>query len=160
MPAEWLAQSAEAGQHFNEACGLLWWREGKFALELSQPVLDMWRDLRVPPAALAAGAPLVGRGFPDKDAYVTALKSAMGADAVKQITDASDHGDHIPLWAVIGDGPIVGVSARGWLGQLLVVLPKAHLVAVRMREAVPSDYGEQGEKNGYPAFSEDVAKLF
>jgi CubicO group peptidase (beta-lactamase class C family) len=69
--------------------------------------------------------------------------------------------DHVPLVARVKDGPVTGFSARGWLGQFLVVLPEPHLVAVRMRAAEDSDYQDEGtEANGHRAFAGDLAKLF
>jgi len=55
----------------------------------------------------------------------------------------------------------VGFAARGWLGQTLLVLTKARVVAVRMRSPEHAD-GHEGEPErfGYPGFADDVARLF
>jgi hypothetical protein len=66
----------------------------------------------------------------------------------------------VSLLCPIDDGPVTGFAAEGWLGQYLLVCPKSRVVAVRMRAPEPSDYGQDDERNGYRAFSEDVAKVF
>jgi hypothetical protein len=61
----------------------------------------------------------------------------------------------------VSAGPTRGFSARGSLGQYLVVLPKKHLVAVRMRAPGAGEGSKHGpEKDRYPGFADDVARLF
>jgi len=64
-----------------------------------------------------------------------------------KIGDAIAAGNHIPFSATVSDGPAQGFSARGWLGQYLVVLPHLGVVAVRMRKPARSDYGANGVEN-------------
>ncbi len=60
------------------------------------------------------------------------------------------------LWWLEPDG--AGYSARGWLGQFLVVLPKKRLVAVRMRKLTNADKPTTHAYQ-YASFRADVAKL-
>ncbi len=160
VPVDWVKRSIDAGQSFDERCGLLWWREGKFAPVLSESVLESMQRLGLYEAAERA-LPLLGKKFSTWDEYAAAAKAAVGEENVKKLYAAEVTGDHIHFFSSVTDGPVTGFSARGSLGQFLVVLPKRHVVAVRMRAAEASDYEQPTVyKNGYGAFSDDVAKLW
>src|SRR5262249_9134515 len=143
LPRAWVEASVSAGQPYTEDCGLLWWREGSFALVLAEPLLDAWREQGGGDAMLAAARPLLGQRFPSVEAYRAALREALGAPAFGQLEVALANGNHVPFQYRVADGPARGFSARGWLGQYLVVLPGARLVAVRMRAPEAADYPAQ-----------------
>jgi CubicO group peptidase (beta-lactamase class C family) len=159
LPADWVKQSVAAGQHYDESCGLLWWREGKFAFVVSEPLLASWQDVGVDAKMLLPVRALIGHKY-DWDGYRGAIEKAVGADGLKAIQSTIEKGDHVPFAGKVTDGPVRGFSARGWLGQYLVVLTGPRVVAVRMRAWEPSD--EQGgeERNAFPRFPYEVAKLF
>jgi CubicO group peptidase (beta-lactamase class C family) len=148
-----------AGQPYDESYGLLWWREGKFAFVMTEPVLASWKDAGVDAKTLLPVRALIGHKY-DWSGYRGALEKALGADGLKSIEATLEKGDHVPFAGKTNDGPIRGFSARGWLGQYLVVLPAPRVVAVRMRAWEPSDEHGAEEKDGYPSFAHDVAKLF
>src|SRR5262249_21751951 len=126
VPKTWVEQSVAAGQSLSEECGLLWWREGKFSRALTEPVLAAWEDAGVDEAALKGARKLVGKTFENRRQYFTALTEAVGGQpAFSKMQRVVDKGDHIPFWAMRETGAVRGFSARGWLGQLLVVLPKS-----------------------------------
>ena len=50
------------------------------------------------------------------------------------------------------DRSVVGFSARGWLGQYLVVVPSKRIVAVRMRAETRADHSGQAEEDEDHAF--------
>ena len=62
-------------------------------------------------------------------------------------------------WRDTQAGSIEGFSARGWLGQFLVVDPKRRLVGVRMRDACGSDYQSPTEVDGFSEFPQMVHQL-
>jgi CubicO group peptidase (beta-lactamase class C family) len=160
VPAEWVARSVDAGQTFEEDCGLLWWREGTFAHVLTEPVLAAWRDLGIDKPALDSARSLVGKKFAKRQPYAAAVGRALGDAAFAKLDAAIQKADHVPFAAMIADGPVRGFSARGWLGQVLVVLPSARVVAVRMRKPEDADYRkDRPETATYPTFAEDVARL-
>jgi CubicO group peptidase (beta-lactamase class C family) len=161
LPRDWVERSVEASQPYSEDCGLLWWRDGDFAHTLIEPVIAAWKDAGIDGAALLGANALLGRRFSTQSAYAAALEGAVGHQAFSSIIKTIRRGDHVPFSAPVSDSPVRGFSARGWLGQFLIVVPSSHLVAVRMRKPDGADYdGEGGERNGYPTFAEDVAKLF
>ncbi|MFT3765970.1 MAG: serine hydrolase [Minicystis sp.] len=164
LPAAWVDRTVAAGQSFQEDCGLLWWREGTFARALTEPVLGAWRDLGVDEAALQNARALLGKKYAERSEYAAAVAKTLGPAAFEKLDAALKHGDHLPFSASVSDGPVRGFSARGWLGQTLVVLPQTRVVAVRMRAPEKDDYekdgGDKEDRNTYPAFSSDVARLF
>ena len=141
-------------------CGLLWWLEGNFARTLNEPLLAWWRELGVNPATLKQARTLVGKKFKDGSrAARAALEKTLGKVAYAKLLEVLGKGDHVPRSVVIADGPVTGYSARGWLGKYLVVLPKAGIVAVRMRESEYSDYLADEQRHGYDDFAKDAASL-
>jgi CubicO group peptidase (beta-lactamase class C family) len=160
LTKEWVKRSVEAGQTYEEDCGLLWWREGTFAFVLTDQVLAAWRGLGFDTAARSARG-LLGKTFTSYADYSAAVRDAIGASEATKLMGVITSKDHVPFVARVKVGPVTGFSARGWLGQFLVVLPEQHVVAVRMRAAEGGDYqGDGGEENGYRGFASDVAKLF
>jgi CubicO group peptidase (beta-lactamase class C family) len=160
LTKEWVKRSVEAGQTYEEDCGFLWWREGTFAFVLSDQVLAAWRRLGFDAAAKSARG-LLGKKFSSYADYSAAVRDAVGASEAPRLMEAITSHDHVPFVARVKDGAVTGFSARGWLGQFLVVLPEQHVVAVRMRAAEASDYqGDGGEENGYRGFAGDVARSF
>lgn len=161
VSSAWIRQSIVQGQPFDADCGFLWWREGQFAYALTDAVLAGWRDLGIPDPVLRQAHSLVGHSFASYKDYISALGQDIGRDALERIDAAVQKADHVPLAAEVSDGPVRGFSARGWLGQYLVVLPAHGLVAVRMRAPESGDYDEGGaERYGYPSFVKDVSRLF
>jgi CubicO group peptidase (beta-lactamase class C family) len=160
LPREWIDLSVGAGQSFTEDCGLLWWREGTFAHVVTEPLLAAWRDAGADAATLARARPLVGTRSPDADRHREALVAALGEPGLASLRLLLRKADHVPLQYRVSAGRIRGFSARGSLGQFLVVVPDAKLVAVRMRKPDGDDRGDGGdEKNGYPMFASDVIGL-
>jgi hypothetical protein len=101
----------------------------------------------------------VGR-FDSYKAVDAALEKALGKPALDALQKQLGKADHVPLAYVVQAEPQTGYSARGWLGQYLVVYRKERVVAVRMRRAIYSDYDGGMQRNGYDAFAADAAALF
>jgi CubicO group peptidase (beta-lactamase class C family) len=161
VPADWIARSVDAGQPFDERCGMLWWREGTFAFTVNDAVLAQWREDGLDDAAMRAARTLRSKKFGTLPEYRAAVAAAVGTGAATQIQATIDKGDHVPFFGTVADGPARGFSARGFRGQYLVVYPKSRVVAVRMRATEASDEDEgRGERHGYPAFAQDVAQIW
>jgi CubicO group peptidase (beta-lactamase class C family) len=161
LPVHWVEASVAASQAFEEDYGLGWWREGTFTFVLTQAVLDAWHDLGTDDDTLRRARALLERPFHTQHEYWKALTDAVDSKAIDKINTALQRGDHVPMSGRRADGVATGYAARGWLGQYLVVLPKQRVVAVRMRAPENRDYGEHAEeRDGYPAFADDVARVF
>lgn len=159
LAPSWLATSIQPSQSFAEDCGLLWWREGTFARRVTPEVLDWWKEAGVDEATLAKARGLADQSFAEKPDVLAALERTLGAEAFAALKATLAKRDHVPWFATKQAGPVWGYSARGWLGQYLVVYPAARLVAVRMRAPEKADYGGGDEQDGYRRFAHDVHAL-
>ena len=100
----------------------------------------------------------MGKKFKDGSACRAALEKTLGKVAYAKLLEVISARHHVPR-SVVSHGPVTGYSARGSLGQYLVVLPKAGIVAVRMRESEYSDYLADEQRHGYDDFAKDAASL-
>ena len=157
---DWVKRSIEPGQSFDSACGLLWWREGDFAHAITEAVLAGWSDAKVDATTIKAARALIDRNFDSTKDLIAEIERTIGGAATSRLRAAVNSGDHVPMDARVDVGRLRGFSARGWLGQFLVVLPQKHIVGVRMRRAEERDSQEPNERNAYGAFGEDLAKVF
>jgi CubicO group peptidase (beta-lactamase class C family) len=160
LSPDWIKLSIAAGQRFQENCGLLWWRQGRFERDIPDSLLAWWREAGIDAATLRKVRPLVGMRFGDSAEVKDALEKALGKQGYASLLAVLDKGDHVPRSLAVQAGSQTGFSAQGWLGQWLVVVPAQHVVAVRMREAIYSDYDGGLERNGYEDFPKDAMALF
>ncbi len=159
LAPSWLSTSFQPSQSFSEECGLLWWREGTFARRVTPEVLDWWKGAGVDEATLAKARGLVDQSFAERADVLAALERTLGAETFAALKATLAKRDHAPWFATKQTGPVWGYSARGWLGQYVVVYPAARLVAVRMRAPQQADYGGGDEQDGYRRFAHDVHAL-
>ena len=159
LPAEWVASSTEISQPFNADYGYLWWRDGDFADVLTEQVLAQWHDAGIGAEIIEHARPLVGKRFANATVYRKTLAIALGALDFATLTATIAKGDHVPLAYRAAIGPAHGFSARGWLGQYLVVIPGTRVVAVRMRASERGDYHHGPEHDGYESFPSDVWQM-
>jgi CubicO group peptidase (beta-lactamase class C family) len=159
LAREWIELSTAAGQEHSEDCGLLWWREGTFKRRLTPCVLEAWKRVGLDAAAVERARGLVGRTFADVAAYHAAVKEALGKDGAEKLEKLIETEIHLPFVMDTADGPVHGYSARGMLGQWLVVIPGKRLVGVRMRGGEGVD-AKDPDAWSYRAFAKDLAGLF
>jgi CubicO group peptidase (beta-lactamase class C family) len=157
LPREWVELSHQPAQELTDDCGLLWWREGEFGRRFAESIFQAWEQIGMEASALAPARALLGQTFATTSAAMEALEKAIGETAVAKVRSLTSKQPHVPRIYAAAAGPTWGYSARGYLGQYLVVYPAARLVAVRMR--APRDTEPPGEEAGYRSFAADVAKL-
>jgi CubicO group peptidase (beta-lactamase class C family) len=158
VPRGWVRKLTAPGQQIYIPCGLLWWRDARFQPRFDAAVLAGWQSGGVAPTTLTAAKPLVGKRFRDRDAFFAALRKAIGRPALKALRKTAKKAS-LPLYAMQQRGKLKGFSARGWLGQHLLVVPKAKLVALRMRLVVKADYRRWKARNDFPDFRKKVLEL-
>jgi CubicO group peptidase (beta-lactamase class C family) len=130
LGADFVARSVAPAQPFSPTGGLLWWVIPAWTrLVLDRPLLDTWRRGGADPAFLAALEPLAGREIPREELFST-LDRAFGHDQALTLWVKNVPGRNLPT-PKVSTGPPVGFESNGALGQYLVVLPAARLVAVR-----------------------------
>jgi CubicO group peptidase (beta-lactamase class C family) len=131
---EWIDQSAQPGQSYVNRCGLLWWLLFDWQkLTIDDATIAAWRKAGQGEDFIAKILPMKGKLY-EREPFFEELARIFGGKA--GLEDWYDHTWRrgLPDGALV-TGPVAGVYADGYLGQYLVVLPKAKLVAVRQLEA-------------------------
>ncbi len=129
-----------AGQEYDPRCGLFWWRRIPIEVVLTPDVLESWQLAGLSGRPLAAMNRMVGRSFPSDTAFRETLWEETPRDTLGQLKAFFEENLHLPFARTQAAGSPDAFSARGWLGQQLVVVPGSRIVAVRMRAARASDY--------------------
>jgi len=155
VSAGWIETMLAQGQPFEPRGGLLWFRlpaHERYAVGME--VVSRMRLAQVPDAFVTALEPLVGTTFASRPAYHRALTSALGPDWTE--TMRRELGARGIELATPTLGEIVGYQTNGYLGQYLVILPQAGIVAVRMVRRTP-EYDPTTD--GFPSFIDRVQAL-
>ncbi len=153
---EMLSQS----QPFTVKYGLLWWRDPAWQrYHVDAKSFTMMRNGGASLAFIAKLEPLSGKSFDSNAALFTAIAKLLGSDWqstwVQQIAGHNLSTDRV---FHVQNGPIVAYEADGYLGQYIVVVPAAHLVAVR-QIARPKSYDGGPWPYGYDDFTRRVIAL-
>jgi CubicO group peptidase (beta-lactamase class C family) len=144
---EMVAQS----QPFNATAGLLWWRHARHTTLVVDPAgLDTLATVGVRAGLLDKLRPLAGTHHADGDTLRTALADVLGTNLEAFGHDLDARGLALDALLRVESGPIDAYAAEGHLGQYIVVVPSARLVAVRQiaERQMPDDkpwpysYGE------------------
>lgn len=161
IDAGYVEQMTAQSQPYNRGYGLLWWRRpARDVLTVDPGALARYRDAGVDAALLQRLQPLAGRAFDDGASLRTALREALGEDLAALGKSATAHG--LTLDGLVGkddSSPIVAWEANGYLGQYIVVVPKARLVAVRQVRARDDYDGQAPWPHGYDDFTRRVIAL-
>lgn len=81
-------------------------------------------------------SPLAGRTFPSRSDYHQALAAALGPDWPATVErEVCGRGVELAMPEL---GEAIGYQTNGYLGQYLVILPEAGIVAVRMVRRSPA----------------------
>lgn len=138
--------------------GLLWIRQVAWVrFHADAKSMAMLEEHGVSANFLAALRPLVGRQFASPEALYEALYAQLGEtwfeDWHRELIEPHGVGPWQPFHAE--KGPVEAFEANGSLGQYIVVIPKARIVAVRQIRArdEPPDY------DAYPDFTSRVQRL-
>jgi len=147
LSSEWITISTQTASKAPGAEGLLWWfTGGEKRFVIDDELLGTWRDSGVKATFIHTVKPLVGQVMSKKQ-FFQGLQGVFGDPKLTEwhaTTWKAGRPDARVVW-----GEVDGIAARGYLGQRLVILPNAQLVAVRMRRAPEDD-----------AAREDRAKMF
>jgi CubicO group peptidase (beta-lactamase class C family) len=141
VAAEFVRQSVTQAQPHSPTGGLLWWVLPEWTrLVIDAPLLDTWRRGGAAPDFLAALVPISGREI-SRDQLFARLGEAFGKANAVSVWVANVAGRDLPTPRVLA-GPAVGFDANGTLGQYLVVIPAARLVAVRQIRLASHENGD------------------
>lgn len=147
-------------QPFTRSYGLLWWRRGAgWRMGISAKAIDAMAQQGIDRAGLEKLRPLVARTFTQPGEMRPAITQALGAELPALLKDLKAHDRIMEDLVEDRSGPILAYEANGYLGQYIVVVPKAHIVAVRQIESDPSYDGSGPWPNGYDDFTSRVIAL-
>ncbi len=142
--------------------GMLWWTVTSPRAGVSQALFDYWRERGTSPETLLALQPLVGRSWTDGNKLYEAERDALGGG---QLGFDRYRAFAARTWPYDAEGG-GGFAAEGQYGQYLVVLPAAHVVAVRQRyiglvyqEHTNAD-GDDDDKRDLDQWPEQLAAHF
>jgi CubicO group peptidase (beta-lactamase class C family) len=138
--------------------GLLWMRRVAWVrFRADAESLAMIENAGVSPEFLAKLRPIEGRRFGSPDDLFEALHAHLGdswfEDWHRELIEPHGIGPWRPFHSE--KGPVEAFEANGSLGQYIVVIPKARLVAVRQIRA----RDEHSEADSYPDFTDRVQAL-
>lgn len=126
----WLQESFKSGQTFLPTCGLLWWLVPSTQRTVAHvPTAAEVRYFRLDPA-LVPNLISLNQVLRRQEVSSPLLKQYLGRAGYAQWQNAC--GEGLTDYVVTQMGPIIGVSARGEMGQRLIVFPADKLVVVRL----------------------------
>ena len=158
LSQDWVEASTGPGQPLSPTGSLLWWlipEPGSGKLTIDNALLAQWRSAGADPVFLRKMTPLAGRVFSSDAEFGAALQAALKPDLDLFQENMVKHKLPLPMKL----GPIIGYRAEGYLGQHLVVLPAAQLVAVRMRRSPENEAEVEDAEKGFHDFGSMVHKL-
>ena len=161
VPADYIDTMLSPGQTLDPSSGLLWWlRPAWMHFSFDPASLALLREQGVSEDLVQTlGRALQGARFDGPDALMAGLSERLGED-VSRIRDELVGEHRIGPYRLfkIERGPVAAYEAQGYLGQYIVVVPAAGLVAVRQIEA-PAGDEPPPETDGYGDFTERVIEL-
>jgi len=161
IPADYIDAMLSPGQSLDPSSGLLWWlRPAWMHFSFNPDSLAMLREKGVPEDLVRTlGSALQGAQFDGPNALMAGLSERLGDDLARVREElVGEHGVGPYRLFKIERGPVAGYEAQGYLGQYIVVVPSAGLVAVRQIKA-PADDAPPPETNGYGDFTQRVLEL-
>jgi CubicO group peptidase (beta-lactamase class C family) len=155
VSAKSLGQLLAAGGPLYPGCGLLWWRIARtHTFVVDEAVLAEMKRLGVDPKVVAAMTSLKDRSFKSIAELTAAMRGMFGDGWGEQLQAARQKGAKVVSQHWSSD--FVGYNTNGYLGEYLVVLPAANLVAVRLVDS--SDHYDE-KTDGFEDFIDDVRAL-
>ena len=155
VSAAWIEISLAQGQPYEPRSGLLWFRLPAFErYRVGVDLTDRLHAGGVPETLVTALGALAGRAFPSRFDFHEALAAALGPDW-PTIVELELRGRGVEL-ASLQLGGSVGYQSNGYLGQYLVILPEAGIVAVRMVRRAPT---YDPATDGFASFIDRVRAL-
>jgi hypothetical protein len=145
---EMVAQS----QPYHAAQGLLWWRHSeRMSWTVHAAGLDRLAAAGLSTASVDRLRPLVGRSYADTREVQVAIDDALGAE--RPVFRSGN-----ALGAIVRRevGAIEAYAAEGFLGQYIVVVPAARLIAVRQIAPRSDMTGDKPWPYGFPDFASRV----
>ncbi len=146
-----IGQSTPLTQHY----GLLWWRQAE-GVYLKASAIDHLRAAGVDGSIVDKLSKVSPKRYANLDEFFNGLP-ALGIDPKLFIADVKAH--HMGDNDLFEPSPIVAWEANGYLGNYVVIVPKAHLIAVRQIAVEEEPEAGQPWPYNYDDFTRRVIKL-
>ncbi|WP_057884221.1 serine hydrolase domain-containing protein [Tsuneonella troitsensis] len=137
--------------------GFMWHRTPSWTrYTISERTVTRFRDMGLSQDVIEAVLPLKDQTFDDRDSLMSELRERLGPTHGASWGQAMNRSGATPETLFDTEsGPVVAFSARGYLGQYIIVVPHADLVVVRQyrwrQDAPPAD--------NFPTITQDVLDL-
>lgn len=156
IDAQYIHEMVGQSTPLTKSYGLLWWRH-PLEVRLNPAKIEQLRSAGFDTAFVDKLQVLAKSTYGSTDELYGKGIPAAGLDMATLIGQFEAHGKK--LSDVAEPSPIVSWEANGYLGNYIVIIPKAHLVAVR-QIAEPHDFdGSKPWPYGYEDFGHRVAVL-
>jgi CubicO group peptidase (beta-lactamase class C family) len=153
ISAAWIAAITQPSESQLDH-GMLWWMERDYRKVVADDALiAQWRSGGLDEDFITRVLPLKDRVFTDRKTLIAAIDRAVGR---KRWDDLSSRG--FPAGRTL-PSPSLGFAARGYLGQHLVVIPSAKLVAVRQRVSTADEAKANNPDLNFIEFGDMVRAL-
>jgi CubicO group peptidase (beta-lactamase class C family) len=136
LSKEWIQLSTRPSQSLEPSCGLLWWLLPNVSLAVDDETFAFFKKHGMTPRSVERLEELRGKPL-ERSAFWSSLRPIVQQDEV--LRKKLGKLDAVPLRSTPAkDGSPRVIEARGYLGQLLTVLPVPRIVAVRQRQSGPA----------------------
>ena len=158
VSVSFMREMTAQGSPLSTKYGLLWWRVPSYShTTVRSDLASVLASHGIDPGIVALLTPLQGKYFASNADFVKALVNASG-DQMRAVQLAlSEHKLGFSDLVKVDAGPVVAYEAEGYLGQYIVVVPAARIVAVRQIVSPETDV------NPWPwsfdSFGDEVVKL-
>jgi CubicO group peptidase (beta-lactamase class C family) len=132
LSREWIRLSTSPSQTFQPACGLLWWRVPRISLVVDDKTFAFFKEQGMTADSLERLETLRGKPL-EATAMWSKLRPIVQQDEVLRTKLGALNKTPFQSKEETQGKPRV-IEARGYLGQMLTILPDSRIVAVRQRQ--------------------------
>ena len=157
MSKEWVRKSIEPSQEHYALYGLLWWLHFESeTVSINDEYINYFRTHGMTPTSLAKLEELNGKPLENQSARNSVFPIVLGDDVIKKKLDPLNDGPQLKRTVT---GPLRSFEAQGYLGQLLIVVPRDRIVAVRQRRGPGGNDPDLELKRSFLDFADMIAAL-
>lgn len=158
VSVSFMREMTAQGSPLSPKYGLLWWRIPSYShTTVRSDLAAVLTSHGIDPSIVALLTPLQGKYFQSNADFVKALVNASGAQMRAVQLALSEHKLGSSDLVKVDSGPVVAYEAEGYLGQYIVVVPAARIVAVRQIASPETDVNPWPW--GFDNFGDEVVKL-
>jgi hypothetical protein len=157
LSEDWVRKSVEPSQEFYPPYGLLWWLHFKSeTVSITDDYINYYKTHGMTSSSIKKLEELKGKAIDFQTFQRTVFTIILGDEMIKQnLQELKDR----PQLKPVVQGPLRSYEAQGYLGQILVVVPRDRIVAVRQRRGPGGHDTELELRRSFVDFADVVGKL-